>query len=569
MGTTTSTALTATYPVQPGTTVTREVYTDTGFSAGDYVYNYGSGSIGSAPNAGSYALFNITFPIGGYGFGTYFQAFPTGLTFSKANFIGPQTGPTTYTYSGTSSTFGGTQLAATTIQATASQQGPASATLTNGNIVTIFNNSTGGTLYFQITTPAGSAVANGTIATNVLTSDYTTYYGKNYAVCALNAGGFAVVWTNTSSYLSSASYSATGTNIVAASQIYSAGNAYLPWIIVNSSDTPVISWTNSTSGGGTGTVAYFGNGIGSALTASYPPTSGSFSPDSAIRMVITGNQLSWVFTDKSTNSTNIFGYSSNYLSSFSQTSYTTFSNASTSYGSEIFITPTYSGYLAVAWQYGAILYLACYPQNSAAISSIGAITTYNTPGCSFGVVPYLGNATTYSGTQDATLVYYRNGSGTFMNTAVVTYPSASATPVVSSITTTAIDANHPGPRYSYVNLFGNYNGVLYPAVTTTYPTLIEINNFPLTNGTAYNVPATYSSLTPPYGYTFIGVAATTASAGSFGSVVVNGTTQLNSSYGTSSTPKAFNYNPLNRPNSIWNGNRGFVVNRTVTLQGLE
>ena len=82
MGTTITPSLTTSGTVTPGTTVIQSVYTDTGFTAGDYVYRYGTGSVGSAPNTATAYLASITVPIANT---AYSSGYGT-VTFAKSNF---------------------------------------------------------------------------------------------------------------------------------------------------------------------------------------------------------------------------------------------------------------------------------------------------------------------------------------------------------------------------------------------------------------------------------------------------------------------------------------------------
>ena len=62
----------------------------------------------------------------------------------------------------------------------------------------------------------------------------------------------------------------------------------------------------------------------------------------------------------------------------------------------------------------------------------------------------------------------------------------------------------------------------------------------------------------------LGVAASAASAGSTGSVIINGPALLNTNYPSVSTPIAFDYTGQ----GVF-GNKGTVAGRAVSLRGLE
>jgi hypothetical protein len=113
----------------------------------------------------------------------------------------------------------------------------------------------------------------------------------------------------------------------------------------------------------------------------------------------------------------------------------------------------------------------------------------------------------------------------------------------------------------------NGNFVLAYRTATPNVAMKTFSSFTLANGTVITTPA---SVYPTYvnGYYLLGVATTTAAAGTSGTIAINGQAPLSASYGTSSTPLGFDYNPFNR-GGIPNGNTGYVINRMVILKGLE
>ena len=568
MATTSSNPIPTSYPVAPGTTVTREVYTDIGFNNGDYVYSLANGSVGLNPTINSTAgAFNITLPIAGAAYTTYSQSFVT-ATLNRANITAPQSSNISVTYSGSTTTFGGTQLSSTTVQSTASQQGPASCVLTNGNIVTVFNNNTGTTLYYQITTPSGSAVANGTVATNLYSTDYSTSYGRNYNICALNAGGFAVVWTNSSGYLSAATYSATGTSIISSTQILSSA-AYYPSIAVTTGDIAVITASNNWSSN-IGSIYICGNGLANGATRSQGLTNNAYYSETNCNILITSSNVIYV-TGMDRSSSSVLWYQYYNDLTLSNTSNYTSLVSFYSWPYAPAITQTSNGYIILLFQYAGTTYIQVYaPKSTSTLAQATSSSYFYVYGCNF-LIPYAGSLTGYSGTTDAAIGFgIDSSSGSTFASLLITFNSSTNAITVSNKTlsslTTSTYSSYWLNRMSVVPLFGNYFAILYAANSTQYPTVYEVNTFPLTNGQSYSLTTSFN---PSTGYNLIGVAGSNAAANSYGSVVVNGTVPLSSSYGTSSTPKFFNYNPTNKSPSILTGNKGYVVNRTVTLQGLE
>jgi hypothetical protein len=245
--------------VIPGTVVTQNVYTDVGFTAGDYVFKTPTGSVGG-PNNFTITLNSqsVTLPIAG----NNYTSSPNLTVTTSQQLISPQ-GNVQYTYTGQNVSLGNTVLAETQVAAIngAANTGPASALLTNGNLVFLFLGTGGAanTLHYQITTPDGTPVNNGTVTTtciNNLTANTTSVLanGNNFDVCALNAGGFAVCWTSTSlaqNDVFTATFTATGaisrattsTGIVTNRVFdYDGFLSYLPRITVNNLDQIFISF---------------------------------------------------------------------------------------------------------------------------------------------------------------------------------------------------------------------------------------------------------------------------------------------------------------------------------------
>lgn len=93
----------------------------------------------------------------------------------------------------------------------------------------------------------------------------------------------------------------------------------------------------------------------------------------------------------------------------------------------------------------------------------------------------------------------------------------------------------------------------------TSGTVNFINGGPtiLNNGASLSGSITYPT------YTFVGVAVTPCSAGGTGKVLIRGTTNVRSVYGSSSSLLGFNATPSGSPVA----NQGSIIGRTITLEG--
>jgi hypothetical protein len=181
-------------PSNSGTTSVTEVYSSTGFNAGDPVYfqngDYKSPANLTAPTSVSFSFAN-TSPYNPYGEGgTLFPAF-------------------SYAQMQTAGISGGSVRRF-------------AAVLTNGNIVQVWTNHANSTVntqrpYFRIISTSGTVVVSPTVISTTYSLDYTAI-----SVVALTGGGFAVGWINaaggTANVVNYAIYSNTGSVVTAATQ---------------------------------------------------------------------------------------------------------------------------------------------------------------------------------------------------------------------------------------------------------------------------------------------------------------------------------------------------------------
>jgi len=178
-------------------------------------------------------------------------------------------------------------------------------------------------------------------------------------------------------------------------------------------------------------------------------------------------------------------------------------------------------------------------------------------------IPYSGTIAGNTSTTDSlgAIVVGNIGGATFAG--VVNVTAAGAFTYSAGVTSMGgADALFP----AYFLLPGGVFANVYRSTTPTLA-LRTHNSLTIASGAAVQVPQS-AYFSPANNYALLGVATTTAAAGATGTIVINGQVPLSVSYGTSSTPVWFDYNPLNKVNNI-GGNHGYVVNRMVVLKGLE
>jgi hypothetical protein len=551
-----------TLPVIPGTAVTREIYTDTGFTTGDYVYRYGNGSVGNIFPL-SFTSFSVSPLINGtiptYGIGT--------STIAKSEITVPQRIPSTVSYTGATKTYATNVQAATTLQATSNPAQVETALLSNGNIVTVFNTTAATTtLLFQISTSAGAAVSNGTVTTAMRN---TTSFSNAWSVCALNGGGFIVAFES-STGIRTTVYSNSGSVTRAETLSTAEAGRYYPCVAVSSSDVVYISYCMGANNDSTGRIMSINSaGTQSAVISSM--AGNQYYPSGKISISVnTDGVIGWCFSDVSAISgyqTFIYGWVNGATLSSSAGNYTSDGSAYYCYnpctvaipgGHFVYFTINSSNFLyTTAWrQVSPSTY-----NNSSQASTI-ALTANNV---TIKAIQYTGTTSgVYSATSQTNALAVVNNGGN-LSSVIVSFNGSTGSIAYSTATSlsTAINGSY---NYSVCYLNNSDFAVVYRSATPN-PTLKTFIGYTLTNGTTTPTPATAAAI-PANGYYLLGVATTTASAGTTGTIAINGKVNLSASYATSATPIGFDYNPLNR-SGFPNGNKGYVVNRVVTLTGLE
>ena len=540
--------ITSTLPVAPGTSVVTPMYTSVGFDAGDYVYQYGANLVGWPKPATVDLGINNTM-IGG----TQYSS-PVSSVNARVASYGPFVEQATYT--GTTITAGSVALAPVTIN-TGYQCGTnnwtvKSLVLQNGNIMVIYPtalNTLSAAVYNSSGVLQGSVQ---TISTDVTINDY-------YALktCVLNNGYVIVTYR-----LSSTSYIGYVALDSSAAVIYSSGGIFSSGYI--GCDVAAIG-----PGNPSGWISGFHFG---AYTTNGPNTT--------TRIYSAYNSLYSIYSVSSLNGSD--GMYAMAMAPMANGNVVTLIGDGT-YGSFIAHVYSYTGSsLGNTGQMGSFssAYRAMY--GVATTPVFGASTTNTamfvakysdgnnyrvaisgtTGGMAYvQVAGYQYSNTIGALTNGGFVVADQNASGTIsvrvctsnvatLGTATITgaYPGYGGTPVVAGF-------SNGKCVISYCNTAGN-------------PVLSILNTQNLTNNVT--LLTNTASYTPSNGYYVLGVALTTAAAGSTGMVAVNGSANLGASYPNvtsnilfDSTGTAFT------ARSAINAQRGNVLGTNVTLRGLE
>jgi hypothetical protein len=540
-------------PVVPGTSVEQEIYTDIGFATGDYVYRYGRGNVGALSFPISVPVASSVIPVNG----TTTTVTIASASVAKSSFTAPQLIPSTVTYSGSSTTLGTNVLAQTVISASASSLFPEIAVLTNGNMVSVFSSTTTSTLFYQITTPAGVAVANGTVATNMRNNSGVA---TPYHVCALNAGGFIVAFETTSGNANTVVYTAAGVVSRGAASSGMSGS-YHPYLAVSATDQVYLSCNGGINGNSANYLASL-TAAGSVITQ-VVPSGGGYYPIGKVPIAVNSNGLvGGVISDNGSSTGNTVAYAFVYTAALgSMLTGTTFNGPYTQVPSVAVTTSNYFVFCALD---GSSYPIFLWYNPAGSFGNPYTLSGYTTGNSAVKLIPYSGGSTasTTSTTNGVMLLHYY-GSNTYVTPFSIT--STSLSPGSAASLSTAQGT----PGIAGISGAQLLNGNLVIAYRTATPdsAMKTFNAFTLANGTVGTTPA---NLYPNYvnGYRLLGVATTTAAAGTTGTIAINGQAPLAATYGTSSTPVGFDYNPKNTT-GMSAGNSGYVVNRMVILKGLE
>ena len=533
--------ITSTLPVAPGTSVVTPMYTSVGFNAGDYVYQYGANLVGW-PKGATTGMSAENSLIGG----TVVTAFKQTLD-SRSVSYGPFIDQ--ITYAGTTNTTGQIVVSPTTLSGTTFASGDSRcAVLTDGRVAYAYRTGAN-TLTTAIYSAAG--VLQGS------TQQLTTQFNPNrrtFTMCALPDGGFIVGWyDNTAgnarySRLNSSNGLVVSDAIIvgsfvnglcaAATQSYYAFSYHVD----ASSQAHIKSYTVS----------------GSSALGTYTLSQNTFYASACAG---TNSDTFYLAAGDSTNNSNyiahVNGGSLGLLGSLVNTS--TYTNGFTYAGCGSTANSTYSGAYAAT-------FLLNNSSGQALIVRVYA-TTATTPtvtASAHSLTGYTGNVPASIGSinNGACVLVYRNSINGDLRYQTF---GASTSTINGGV---LVSGNNGDFTLGVSGIPGGTFAFAYSAATTGYSSFGSAYSATYTNGVTLMTNST--AYTPSNGYYVLGVALTTAAAGSTGMVATNGSANLSATYPVlpsnilfDSTGTAFT------ARSAINAQRGNVIGTNVTLRGLE
>lgn len=526
--------------VSPGTQVIVPMYTDTGFDAGDYVYAYGAGSVGFGGKPSVTAGYTSSTMIAG----TSVSA-PAGKS-TTATYKAASLGPIKSSVASPITRTQGNALTSATITVASSSQHSCTA-LNNGTLVVVYqNSSTSTTLQFQIFDPGSTTFTSIAGPTTVTTTFRSANIGL-VAVDALTDGGFIIVYGSTTD----------------ASRVY--------WKRYNSAGTE--GATGDRQAAASVTCLYFEVcGLSNGGWAVVSRDTG-----------LTGSQRRvWTFDSSNVyqNQAIINGTGNSFVSAFSEIP----RMCASSTGVHIYHTSYTSGFY-----YSDLHYVSNAGGAGGFVQFSGVSGSYQTAPVSCPAVRSDGTIAILVGssTVSTSLLY---------NT--YTHNGSSYTSAGTQTLTTVVSLNnlyYVGIVSSGSNFYGTYNnsggggnnGIFLPGTPSVTGTPLTMDNYSrvrsLNDGTIATTAVSGTTLTiyrcaietvaatnvsvsygPSSNYYLIGVAASTAAAGTYGQVVINGPADLSSTYPNVATSINFDYTGYGPF-----AQKGNVIGRKVILKGLE
>jgi len=469
-----------------------------------------------------------------------------------------------------------TTLSPITVSSTASYS-ISMCTLTTGNVCVAYANASG--VFVAIYSSTGSLQRTISIGTAASSG---AYWRNNFQVVAMAAGKFAILWPDSTNTQYIAIYSSSFTQVAKlnVSTLNNAGlsDAYNLSIASTAGDNLVLGVSSTTSSavgayiysnnltllssiptidnGGSGNYTYVsGNDYGGFSVIAYE----AYIPAWRFYTYIQTGATTW---------TNVA-----YRQSFAySTTGSLPGNANITYlGSGVWgaLQPNASGSTNV-------YYSLFNDVNQLTYTSATTFTAYNpnTPSGGYGIGQNAFGLPVVITDNNASnnLALYVGSSAKFTTAAgggsFGTYPG---TLKVVPISTSTNSANYS--VLPQISPAGGYGVAISWLNANQYPVLQFIQSYPFTS--SYTIPtsqvntdspvtispASGTSTTQILGTSIAGVAATTASAGSTGQLVINGLAQLNSNYSTTNV-QSFDYTGL-----AIDGVRGTINGRTVNLQG--
>jgi hypothetical protein len=436
------------------------------------------------------------------------------------------------------------------------------ATLPNGNFLIAYKDDVTYMVYVSVFSPFGVLIQ--TIAVGTGTADSNT---NQIAVCALSSGKFVVSYCAVGAVITNAMYSSAYAfiNTSTWSGLSTVGNAYAVSSAGLTNDRYVVAaidvstypayqvWDNTNTSISSSVITSTAS-TGVSVTAS---NWGSF----YVQMYVSG-----------ATSIRVYGYYNTTGTTYTQIGSSQATGSGNNFQTRLFYS---NGSLyGLGTNSGNYLY---YTQEElgTAFSQAASISASNALNNNWGGivgVTGLGNPVLfypYNGTTSNNLVGWTNGPNGNFGANYITYP-ATARLSYSSIAFRAVStgiglllATTPGVGNNIVLVFADSNGFLQYAIANVIPVSASTT---LTAGTSSSVGITVSPVTQSInssiiGGVFSGVAATTATAGSTGQVIVNGAAQLNANYTSTSS------GAVDHQGSGVNGVRGTFNGRLINMQG--
>jgi hypothetical protein len=520
-------------PVAPGTQVVIPVYTDTGFSAGDYVYTSTNNSVGFPRSA------SINLPTTGYIIASTLTQ-STQTTTGQQACYGPL-GPPQAVYSGTSST-AGTVVSTTVLENIATGSNCCAMGLTGGNIAVAWQSGTTATVKYAVYGPDGVTVVK---AATVVNGNLYTSVSALVGLAAMSNGNFYVFYVNSSGQQIHYRYNNVGTNIdgptIWGPAIYSSG------YVLAASFAGGVGFSNFT---GSGYYGILNNGAGQTYFSLGPSGNGA----KAVLIGLIGTNSNTMYAISISNSL-VVNWESRLISSGTAISSGTFTpnaGGSAAYGFSGCALST-GNFMFIYYNTSGNLTANIYTPGGANAGTPTLLYSYVMPSAGFSIAYEIYAVATPSGF----MVFSIDGS-TNLNYITGTLGTSGYTFTNGNLGLT----NSATQQYGITGGgMANGNIVIGYRGTTAYPTITTLNSQTFVNGTT--LLAGSGSYAAP-SYVLLGVAANTAAAGSTGSVVINGPAALNTNYPSVTTPITFDYTGQ----GVF-GNKGTVAGRSVNLRGLE
>lgn len=501
-------------PVSSGTQVVTPMYTDVNVTAGDYIYMYDTGTIGSreaTTGIGQSTAFVAGFPVYGYA--------------QNVETVGASYSPlyTKRTYTGTSQTLGAIKVAGFDITAVSTSNVQKCCILNNGNIVLVFRQSTA--LWMAIYSPTGAVVKAAAAIYGISVPSENML-----AVVGMADGGFVVAFSS-STVVYYMRFSSTGGEVKGVLS-FSRSNAYLS--IAAFKDNSYIIFSNAAGGQLNYYIVSSSNDIGPATAI---PT---FTICNRHQCTTLDNgQVLLVAQIAGTN------YQSGIINSSGVIS-KDFAYVDLATSAQIQLC-TVAGGAAIAYRIDSTGYPTLVTLNNTG-TSLGQVTleadNSHTPGgiCSGQ------NGQLFITTTTCVRMYTATFSVTAPARVVALYTMASQS--ISNASSNTYNALN-GTNY----IFGS-NPI------SGFPRLATYNNVDLTQNVSELTGANY---TPATDYYFLGVAINSVAAGGIVNVQTNGVATLPSTYPSVISPISFDYQNGNSPYA----QRGTVSGRNIILKGLE